>query len=268
VADDSDAARILVVDDSPVNQSVAVETVRQLGYQADAVSDGWAALEALSRMPYAAVLLDCHMPGMDGFATSTMIRRSEGTGRRTPIIALTGSATTVDAGRCLAAGMDHYLTKPLRINDLDAVLRRLVADAPVTIQRTEPATRDEASRGVEGVPSDVIDATALACLRRLQRPDHSDVIAKCVAAFTRTAARRLAALRTALESENPHALEQEAHALKGEASTLGASQIETLCVALMRIVSEGRLAQVEELLDALDSAFLRARAALELAERA
>ena len=79
---------------------------------------------------------------------------------------------------------------------------------------------------------------------------------------------RLAALRTALEKENPQALEQEAHALKGEASTLGAAQMETLCEALMRFVSEGRLAQVEELLDALDSAFLRARAALEPAKPA
>jgi two-component system, sensor histidine kinase and response regulator len=264
----SDAPRILVVDDSPVNQSVAVETVRHLGYQADAVSDGWAALKALSRMPYAAVLLDCHMPGLDGFATSTMIRRSERAGQHIPIIALTGSATTVDAGRCLVAGMDHYLTKPLCINDLDATLRRLIADALVMIHRTEPATLDEASTTVERVPIDVIDETALAYLRRLQRPDHSDIVAECVATFTRTAARRLAALRTALEKENPQALEQEAHALKGEASTLGAAQMETLCAALMRFVSEGRLAQIEELLNALDSAFLRARAALEPAEPA
>lgn len=265
---DSDAPRILVVDDSSVNQSVAVETVRPLGYQADAVSDGWAALKALSRTPYAAVLLDCHMPGLDGFATSTMIRRSERAGQRIPIIALTGSATAVDAGRCLVAGMDDYLTKPLRIDDLDAALRRWITDAPVMIQRTEPAVLDEAARNVKRVPGDVIDETALAYLRRLQRPDHSDVVAQCVATFTRTAARRLAALRTALESENPQALEHEAHALKGEAGTLGASQMEALCVALMRFASDGRLAQVEEVLDALDSAFLRARAALESAKPA
>jgi HPt (histidine-containing phosphotransfer) domain-containing protein len=148
------------------------------------------------------------------------------------------------------------------MNELDAALRWLIPDVTEMRQAGERAALDGASDSVERPPSDVIDETALAYLRGLQSSGHSDVVAKCVVAFTRTATRRLAALRTALEEENLRALEQEAHALKGEASTVGASQVEALSAALLRSLSEAGSARFAELLDALDSAFDRARAAL------
>src|SRR5581483_6087652 len=117
-------SRILVVEDSSINQQVALGLLRQLGYRADAVANGLEAIEALERIHYAAVLMDCEMPEMDGFEASVEIRRRESGTRHTPIIAMTGNAMEGDRERCLAAGMDGYITKPVHLDELRAVFER------------------------------------------------------------------------------------------------------------------------------------------------
>jgi PAS domain S-box-containing protein len=122
--------RILVADDSAVNQKVAIRQLEKLGYAADGVGNGAEALEALERIAYHAVLMDCQMPGMDGFAATAEIRRREhGTSRHTPVIALTGSATEREHQRCLDAGMDDFVTKPTREPSLSAALQKLALTA-------------------------------------------------------------------------------------------------------------------------------------------
>jgi signal transduction histidine kinase/CheY-like chemotaxis protein len=116
--------RILIVDDNPVNQIVAARAVNDLGYLAEAVSGGEAALEAMHRAEFAAVLMDCQMPNLDGYQTTARIRKWEAqSGRRSPIIAMTADAIEGDPERCRAAGMDDYLTKPLRMAALAAALQ-------------------------------------------------------------------------------------------------------------------------------------------------
>ena len=122
--------RVLVVDDNPINQLVAVRAIHSLGYAADAVSSGEAALQALARARYHAVLMDCQMPGMDGFETASRIRRLEASTverTRLPIIAMTANGPGADRERCLAAGMDDYLTKPFRIASLQQALEPWLA---------------------------------------------------------------------------------------------------------------------------------------------
>ena len=122
--------RILVADDSAVNQKVAIRQLEKLGYAADAVANGVEALEALERIAYHAVLMDCHMPEMDGFAATAEIRRREhGTRRHTPVIALTANVTDRDRQRCLDAGMDDYVAKPTREPNLAAALQRVAVTA-------------------------------------------------------------------------------------------------------------------------------------------
>jgi CheY-like chemotaxis protein len=115
---------VLVVEDNATNQLVAVGILRFLGYRADVAANGYEALEAMGRTVYDAVLMDCQMPEMDGYTATGLIRKNEGSGRHTPVIAMTAGATEPDRERCLAAGMDDYLAKPVKTEHIDAALRK------------------------------------------------------------------------------------------------------------------------------------------------
>jgi two-component system sensor histidine kinase/response regulator len=122
-------AHLLVVEDNEVNQKVATRMLEKLGYRVDVAANGRLAVEALSRFPYHLVLMDCQMPEMDGYEATRRIRAREGGQRHTPIIAMTAAATKDDEGKALSAGMDEFVTKPITIEALAAVLERWLAAA-------------------------------------------------------------------------------------------------------------------------------------------
>jgi two-component system sensor histidine kinase/response regulator len=117
-------AVILVVEDNVINQKVAVGLLKRLGYHAEVADSGAKALHALESTTYALVLMDCQMPGMDGLEATRLLRRREPAGTHVPVIAMTGHAADEDRQRCLDAGMDDYLTKPIMIDELRSVLAR------------------------------------------------------------------------------------------------------------------------------------------------
>jgi CheY-like chemotaxis protein len=122
-------AHVLLAEDNTANRYVTARMLEKLGYRVDAVKDGVEAVEALSRTSeYAAVLMDVQMLEMDGYTATKEIRRNEGGGRHTPIIAMTGSAMQGDREKVLEAGMDDYVSKPVGLEELGEVLRRWVAD--------------------------------------------------------------------------------------------------------------------------------------------
>ena len=137
--------RVLIAEDNQVNQKVVIKQLQKIGYKADAVANGAEALEAATTVSYDVILMDCQMPDMDGFAATREIRRREGiAGLHTPIIALTANALEGDRDRCLAAGMDDYLSKPVKIESLRATLEKWAGRA-VEPPVAEPAPEHAAA---------------------------------------------------------------------------------------------------------------------------
>jgi CheY-like chemotaxis protein len=240
--------RVLVVEDNVVNQRVAVRMLEKLGYRADAAASGRKAVDALAHIPYDLVLMDCQMPEMDGYAATAEIRlheRAQGAAsRRTPIIAMTANALEGDAEKCLAAGMDDYIPKPVTVQRLAAVLARW-----------SPQTGP-------GAPEEAVDASTLALLRDLQREGQPDLLAELIAIYLRDTPPRLAALYEAVARADAEAVGREAHGLKGSNGQIGAVQVARLCAELEEQARAADLTGASETLRRLDAAFGRVRARL------
>jgi len=274
--------RILVVEDVALNQQVARGMLAKLGYPSDVAANGRAALDALERRGYAAILMDLQMPEMDGFAATAEVRRREGTARHTPIIAVTANALAGDRERCLAAGMDDYVAKPVRVEGLARVLRRWVPPTAALEALLAAAPPDAAPTGAGPLPVEsntappdgeaggaarasaasppVVDEAALARLAAL-RPQGPDPVPEYVALFLDEAPAQLAAVHAALATTDADAVRRAAHALKGSARTIGAAELAALAEQIERHARAGALAAAASQAPALDAAFARARAA-------
>jgi CheY-like chemotaxis protein/HPt (histidine-containing phosphotransfer) domain-containing protein len=230
--------RVLVVDDDPVNRLVAIAQVRELGDSADGADSGEAALAALAREPYDAVLLDCEMPGLDGYEICRRLRQE---GRRTRVIALTAHTAAADRERCLAAGMDDHLGKPVRGEELAAVLDRH-SRAGVGPQPPAPA--------VSG-----LIAERLAALARLGEATGEDVLAQVVESFLQQGTKNLAILREALAGGDVAAFTAAAHSLAGSSGILGAAGLAVSCAELEELARREELAACESRLPFIEQNF-------------
>jgi CheY-like chemotaxis protein/HPt (histidine-containing phosphotransfer) domain-containing protein len=250
---------VLVAEDNQVNQKVAVRMLERLGYRADVSADGLEAVEALSRIPYAAVLMDVQMPEMDGYeATAEIRRREEDQGRHTPIIAMTASAMQGDMEKALEAGMDDYISKPVKREVLEAVLERWIPQ-----EEAEPdGLASETSSGFEASEGAAIDHSALEDLRALQGEDEPDILKVLIELYLEEAPPRLAALREAIEGGDARTVERAAHTLKGSTANMGAMRMAAVCAELEKVGGSGELTRAPELLEQLVVEFDRARQAL------
>ena len=249
--------RILVAEDNIVNQRVALRQLQRLGYTADAVANGKEVLDALDRISYDIVLMDCQMPEMDGYEATKEVRRREGDSRHATIIAMTANALEGDRERCLAAGMDDYISKPVKQDVLSAMLERW--------------TQADDQRGASSLLANwsqpesptVIDASMVAELRALQTSAEAHFFNHLIDLFIEETPARLAAMRTALGQADSQSLAHEAHALKGSCAHLGATRMSALCEILEEQGRGGSTAGASALLPVLEEEFDRVRTALD-----
>jgi PAS domain S-box-containing protein len=213
---------VLVVEDNEVNQLVAVGMLEVLGYTSEVAGDGAAAAARVPGGRFDAVLMDLQMPRLDGFGATRLIRQAEADGVRVPIIALTASATAGEEQRCLDAGMTGFLTKPVRLDDLERVLA----------QQLHGEDRDPAatSRGHRG-PARVLDPSRLAELAEMGA-EAAPLIRRAIDNFVRGAEDALTDLEAHWNAGDAPALRAAAHRLKGSAANLGAERVAEVALAL------------------------------------
>jgi two-component system, sensor histidine kinase and response regulator len=243
--------RILVVEDNEVNQVLAVTILAKLGYRAEVAGTGRDAVEALAHAAYGAVLMDCQLPVMDGYQATAEIRCREGTARHTPIIAMTANALQEDRERCLAAGMDDYIAKPVLVAELQAVLSRWLEGTVTT--PTVTGSADWAQSAAE-----VLDPDRLAELQHLDSTGNgSALVGRLVDAFLASAPADLAELRAAIQCGDATAVAHVAHRLRGAAGTLGSTGMVEVCEEVEALARAGRLPPADDLLCRLEQEFDR-----------
>jgi CheY-like chemotaxis protein len=240
-------ATVLVVEDNIVNQAVAEGMIARRGHRVEIAANGREAVKAAVEGDYAAVFMDCQMPEMDGYEATREIRRREGDGRHVPIIAMTAHSMKGDRERCLAAGMDDDVSKPLRAEALDAALARWVE-----------------------TPSDAgpLDLEALERLRsELSGLGNGKGADPLIRQFLDTTPERVEAIAAAAQGGEAEKLNREAHSLKGAAATFGAVRLASVCAELEQAGADADLARaltlVTELVEAADATRAGLEATLE-----
>ncbi|MGA2306745.1 MAG: response regulator [Acidimicrobiales bacterium] len=248
---------ILLVEDNKMNQLVSTKLLEKLGFAFDIANHGGEAVRAVEAKQYDAILMDCQMPEMDGYEATAEIRRLEGTARHTPIIAMTAAAMEGDRERCLDAGMDDYITKPVRLEAVAGVLQRWT-----TPPAHEEAAREQATVSSEDGAPDPLDPAQLELLRSLDDGEGA-VLSEIIHEYLAQAELGRGELARIVEVGDPRALERAAHSLRGASANIGATVLADVC-AEMEL--QGRLEQLDatgRLVERFDSEFGRVRDALD-----
>jgi CheY-like chemotaxis protein len=238
--------RILVAEDNAVNQKVALRLLERLGYQADVSANGHEVLDRLHRAPYDVILMDVQMPGMDGLEASRAICARWPPRQRPRIIAMTAEAMEGDRERCLAAGMDDYVVKPVRLDELARALGRC---RPLTTEWMA-----ERVSGRDGTTTrDALDRRVLEQLRE----DLGDIAAlgEVIATFLERSPSMLTDLREAAARGDVAAVSAGAHAMKGTSATLGALTLSSLCAELERLARAESMREVVARVPAIEAEY-------------
>ncbi len=280
-------AHLLLVEDNPVNQDVALTMLEFMGCQVETVYDGRQALRALARTTYDLVLMDCQMPEMDGFEATKVIRAQEAaapstTRSRLPIIALTANAMLEDRERCLAAGMDDYLSKPFSQEALRQVLSRWLPrtapqDSPQVPLSASPPPSEATIRTAVAPPppvsgsvavaehtkgNELLDPAALKQIQALQRPERPNIIHKVISSYLKDSVQLLETLRVAIAQNDPPTLHRAAHSLKSTSATVGARGLAELCQDLEGIGRANTTDKAPALLSAIEREYQQVAVAL------
>ena len=245
-------AHILLVEDSFINQKVAKGILTNLGYLVDVVENGKEALDALENKNYDLVIMDCQMPVMDGYTATAEIRKREQlTQKHTPIIAHTAHAMTYDKEKCLEAGMDDYISKPVTQAAMKQILEKWL------VQQTTDETMKEETK-----PEDVLDQSVLEDLFALEDSGQPGLLKELVDYYVESTPQQIEQIRLAVAEKDCKRLERAAHALKGSSNSLGMKQLASLFLELEMKGRANSLDGIENILGQLEPAFATGSMAL------
>ena len=266
------ARRVLLAEDNPVNVEVARAMLESLGLETQCARNGQEALDAVQAGGWDAVLMDCQMPVMDGFAATGEIRRHEremGRARTLPVIAITANALQGDREACLAAGMDDYLSKPFTQQQLAAVIGRWVALPLLAERHHDDAPEDafEAGLAPPAAPppapaDDPVNRAALEKIRTLSRDAGDVLVQKVINAYVSDTPRHLHGLRQALDARDPDHVRRIAHGLKSASANIGAARLAVLCRDLEQLGRNGSVDGAASLLADVEREFQSVRQSL------
>jgi len=250
--------RILLVEDNPTNQQVALAMLAKLGCRAEVAVNGREAVDALARIPYDLVLMDCQMPEMDGFEATRQIRA--GTSRvlnpRVPIVAMTANALRGDRQRCMEAGMDDYLAKPVEPAELAGKLDRWGSRASGERRPAELESRP--ADGADGGRKEVFCPAEL--LERLM--GDQDLARSIIAGFLSDIPQQIARLKAYVQTGDAVAAQRQAHTIKGAAGNIGAPALLQAAYDVEELGRAGRLAEAVKGLPRLEIEFERLKEVL------
>ncbi|HTL56655.1 MAG TPA: response regulator [Candidatus Limnocylindrales bacterium] len=243
--------RLLLADDNPINQKVGLSVLQKLGYRADLANNGLEVLKALEQKVYDLLFLDVQMPEMDGLETARQICRRWPPERRPCIIAMTGNALMGDREKCLAAGMDDYISKPVRIAELQSALERW---GPLKSRRSDTTQMGRKPN------DDLLDQSLLTELRTMPAADGISMLQELVDLFLQGAPERLTQISQSLQ--DPAKLAFYAQSLKSMSVNLGAKRITQLSQRLEDLASSGNVTEAPTVLLELQSTYNRTRSQL------
>jgi CheY-like chemotaxis protein len=254
-------ARVLLAEDNITNQQVALGILKKFGLSADAAANGAEVLKALESIPYHLVLMDVQMPEMDGLEATRRIRDSQSAvlDHNIPIIAMTANAMRGDRERCLAAGMNDYVSKPVEPQTLAGVLKRwLPMDLPAA--GTKAATSENTQNAPAGEKqTPVFDKTAL--MRRLMGDEELATI--IMAGFLEDIPLQIQTLKDYLDAGDAAGVERQAHTIKGASANIGGEALRGLAFGMEKSGKSGDLTAIQERMGELEAAFERLREVLK-----
>lgn len=259
--------KVLVVEDNQVNQEFCRGLLELFGCQVDIACNGLQALDKLRKETYDLVFMDCQMPEMDGYEATREFRKMEaersGVGRRTPVVALTAHATLEDREKCLAAGMDDYLSKPFKIEQMRAILEKYLRMDSVRETGEGKRLEESASRVTGTVDAEVLDMKVIESIRSLHKPGRENLLHRMIRLYLQRSPELIEEMRQSLKEGDMVRLQRAAHTLKSTSASMGIQRVAKLSLDLELMASKNRLEEPEQLIDSIEQEFLRARPHLE-----
>ena len=227
--------RVLLVEDNPVNQELALAMMDMMGCTVDVAYCGSQAVEAFEQSRFDVILMDCQMPDMDGFETTSIIRHQETKKgqARTPIVAITAHALRGDKGRCLEAGMDDYLSKPFSFDQLYVMLSRWMGNHAAAITaKVRSATNSQAERHMTHNDASILNTNRLDAIHSLQKPGAPSIVRKIITGYLDNSAELIKELAERITLHDIDSMVRLAHTLKSTSSNVGADKLTALSKAL------------------------------------